>query len=131
MNSLCVCGDLYTEHEDDNLGIHACTKCGCPVFREVAPRALGVEFTYPKRTLGDYLEQHSGTIVWIILVGLVVILVGLLAYSDVQEESAWKAFAIEHHCRVAGAMTGSVTQNGDVIPEKTGYLCDDERMYWR
>ncbi len=68
---------------------------------------------------------------------------GFLVYAMVKDDQRFALFALEHHCKVVGRMSGDVavgnvvSSNGSVgivvtsTPDKTGYACDDGVTYWR
>jgi len=79
-----------------------------------------------------------------VLVGAITAaVVGLAIALVVHDQREWDRFATAHHCKVVGHMDGSVapsfgvsasgnaTVGTVVIPDKTGYACDDGVTYWR
>lgn len=75
-----------------------------------------------------------------------VLLLPYCFYLTIEDQKTWNEFKTDHHCRVVGKMSGSIstgvgfapTSNGvSVIPviefeeDKIGYLCDDGVTYWR
>ncbi len=60
----------------------------------------------------------------------------------VEEQKQWEAFAAEHDCRVVSVVPGVTTMTAMMVgkslvlvpqthPDRTTYLCNDERTYTR
>jgi len=81
------------------------------------------------------------------LIILMVSLIPLLIWAEIEEDRQWEIFSAAHECKVVGRMSGSmqsgagfgVAANGQVgtvitttsIPSKIGWLCNDGVTYWR
>ena len=78
-----------------------------------------------------------------IIAAIVTVLVGLIGWLAYEEDRAWAAFKVEHHCAKVGETSASNAigyglttsgQFGTVVtytPGKTGFKCDDGVTYWK
>lgn len=87
----------------------------------------------------DWLENHIKiTISSIVIIFILIISISIILIN--RENNEWEIFKISHNCKIISKEKGStsigISSDGKstttiVIPDKTGWLCDDGITYIR
>ena len=82
---------------------------------------------------------------WLWAIWIILLTICFIGYYE--DEKAWEAFKIQHHCKVVGKTDGrnnpgvgvgvgangstTVVMTNSYTPPQDGWLCDDGITYWK